>query len=649
METIKLQAQRLDVEFAAAEADAESRTIPVQWYSGATVLQFNFTNGLHNLKLSTKPEHVRLDKLNSGRAAFTLGHADPNNPDAVIGVIEKDSASMSGGNGKAMIRFAKNDPTADRTWNKIEQGILPNVSLEAFMHKLKEITAEGDKIRTFLAVDWEPFAIASVATGADPNAHFAAPAIAECEIEFSVVARASAQKEQMMEDTISNAGDQARDQVELAAKEALAGSFNSGKSLGVTEELARVTSINKTALALGLTAAFANKHVEARTSIEEFRKLAIDEQARIATQYGNLNQSARVTRDEADTRRELMGTAIMGMLNPRDRKADSHNAFIGLSVFQIAQESVRQQYGLAATPTKDKIIHLSMQTTADFANVLENSARKRLQQRYEYANPTYRMWAKASTTPDFKTMSRARIGEAPVFLPVPEGAQITIGTMTDSKESYALATYGRGISFTRQMLINDDLGAFNDLIGAFGVQAARLENKAVYAILTANAAMSDSVTLFNATHGNSGTGVIGNTALDAAFAAMAVQKGVDGLSVLNLTPRFIIVPKAKEQTARAALMQVGPSVKASDQNWFAGRLEVVADAELDGSSTSVWYLTADPADTPGIEYAHLEGQEGPQFIRKENESGILGIQFYAYLDFGAKAIDWRPLYYSTGS
>ena len=199
------------------------------------------------------------------------------------------------------------------------------------------------------------------------------------------------------------------------------------------------------------------------------------------------------------------------------------------------------------------------------------------------------------------------------------------------------------------MLINDDLGAFNDLIGAFGVQAARLENKAVYAILTANAAMSDSVTLFNATHGNSGSGVIGNTALDAAFGAMAIQKGVDGVSVLNLTPRFIIVPKAKEQTARAALMQVGPSVKASDQNWFAGRLEVVADAELDASSTAVWYLAADPAESPGIEYAHLEGAEGPQFIRKENESGILGIQFYAFLDFGAKAIDWRPLYYSTGS
>jgi hypothetical protein len=135
------------------------------------------------------------------------------------------------------------------------------------------------------------------------------------------------------------------------------------------------------------------------------------------------------------------------------------------------------------------------------------------------------------------------------------------------------------------------------------------------------------------------------------FGKMGAQLGVDGVTVLNLIPKFIIVPKAKEATARASVLATGPNLAASSQNWFAGRLEPVADGELDtnGSGTTKWFGAADPAIAPGIEYCHLEGAEGPQFIRKDNEQGVLGIQFYGYLDFAAKAVDWRSLYYSTGS
>jgi hypothetical protein len=132
------------------------------------------------------------------------------------------------------------------------------------------------------------------------------------------------------------------------------------------------------------------------------------------------------------------------------------------------------------------------------------------------------------------------------------------------------------------------------------------------------------------------------------FTAMGTQKGLDGLTVLNLRPQYLIVPMAKAATAQSVMTPVGPSVKITDQNWFAGRLTIVADGELDANSTSVWYGAADPSTAPGIEYSHLEGAEGPQIIRKENEGAILGVQLYAYLDFGAKAIDWRPLYKSTG-
>jgi hypothetical protein len=338
---------------------------------------------------------------------------------------------------------------------------------------------------------------------------------------------------------------------------------------------------------------------------------------------------------------------VMALFDRRN-SVEPTNDFRGMGVLRLAEELLTRSGVSVRGKSRPEIAELSMHATADFPYILADSARKQMLAAYSMATPTYKAWAKASTTPDFKTMSRMRLSETPSFISVPEGAQIALGTMSESREQYAIATYGRGMSFTRQMLINDDLGAFNDLIAAFGYQASRLENKTVYAILNTNGNMSDSTALFHANHGNLGTGAIGNTGLDAMFTAMAVQKGMDGSTVLNLNPEFLIVPAAKKSTALTAMMAVGPNVKTSDQNWFAGRLQVVADAELDGTSTSVWYAACNPAIAPAVEYAHLQGAEGPQILRKENEDAILGVQLYAWLDFGAKAVDWRPIYKSSG-
>lgn len=352
--------------------------------------------------------------------------------------------------------------------------------------------------------------------------------------------------------------------------------------------------------------------------------------------------------DNPGVRRELAGAAVLSLVDAARYPAERENPFCGMRILRLAEEVLRTAGARTEGLSVAEIANLSMQATADFPLILENTARKLLLGAYETAVPTYKQWAKQSSAVDFKIVSRLRLSETPSFLPVPEGAQITLGTMTESREQYAIATYGRGVAFTRQMLINDDLGAFNDLVTAFGRQAARLENQTVYAILTANAAMADGKALFHADHGNLGTGVLGNTSLDAMFTAMAVQKGLDGKTVLNLTPAYLITPRALAATAQALLTATGPNLKPTEQNWFAGRLTLVSDAELDGSSTAVWYGATDPNIAPGVEYSHLEGAAGPQIIRKENEGAVLGIQLYAYLDFGAKAIDWRPLYKSTG-
>jgi ATP-dependent Clp endopeptidase proteolytic subunit ClpP len=415
------------------------------------------------------------------------------------------------------------------------------------------------------------------------------------------------------------------------------------------EERRRISELQRIGAAARMSAEQIAAAVDSNTSVQAFREQAFDAVLAQASTHETRVGVAFIS-DGADKRRSAFSAAVLNRVAPSRYAVDGQNEFRGMSCLRMAEESLLRAGISVRGLTPSELAVKAMQNTADFPYVLENSARKLLLDAYGLVNPTYKLWTKPSTTPDFKTMSRARLGETPTFLQVAEGAQITIANMTESREQYAIATYGRGVSFTRQMLINDDLGAFNDLISAFGAQAARLENKTVYAILTANANMADSVTLFHAgTHFNSGTGVIGDTALEAAYAMMRKQKGLDLVSVLNIEPKFLIVPVSKEVTAKRAMLPVGEGVKASDRNMFAGRFTVVADAELDGSSTTAWYLAADPSIYPGIEYAHLEGATGPQIIREENAGGILGVTLMAFLDFGAKAVDWRPLYYSTGS
>jgi hypothetical protein len=59
-------------------------------------------------------------------------------------------------------------------------------------------------------------------------------------------------------------------------------------------------------------------------------------------------------------------------------------------------------------------------------------------------------------------------------------------------------------------------------------------------------------------------------------------------------------------------------------------------------------LIADPATIDTIEYAYLEGEEGV-FTEQRVGFEVDGIEVKGRLDFAAKAIDWRGMYYNPGA
>lgn len=291
-----------------------------------------------------------------------------------------------------------------------------------------------------------------------------------------------------------------------------------------------------------------------------------------------------------------------------------------------------------------------MHSTSDFPLLLADVANKVLRAAYEAAPQTWVPLAKPVSLTDFKPSRQLQVGDAPGLLEVLEHGEFKAGSITEAKEQLQLKTYGRIFAITRQALINDDTNAFAEVPAAFGRKARDLESDLAWAEITSNPDMGDGKDLFHADHGNLDAvgALISVESIGAGRAAMRVQTGIDGVSLLNLNPAFLIVPAALEtladQFVSVSLMAAAPG----SVNPFAGRLRVIAEPRLDVASTEAWYLATDAPSAPVLLHATLDGQAGPN-VSQELGFDVDGLKIKCRIDVGFKAADWRSIYKNVGS
>jgi hypothetical protein len=361
-------------------------------------------------------------------------------------------------------------------------------------------------------------------------------------------------------------------------------------------------------------------------------------------------------RDEDTTRRESVVEALLHRADPdRYAQTDRSRDYRGMSLYEIARHCLEVRgephKGLGKMDLVGRAITVG---GSDLPGIVADVANKSLRDAYTGAPRTFLAWARRGTLPDFKPVSRVQYGQVPALVQVGPGGEFRYAEVADSTETYALLTYGRIISMNRQLIINDDMDALSRNPALFGRAAADLESDLVYAVLTANALMGDGVALFAAGHGNLTTGpgtVISITSLGVARALMRLQTGLNADSILNVAPRFLIVPAALETVAQQTVSPIAQSFlrpsSSAEVNVFAGSLEAIAEPRLDADSAISWYLSADPASIDTVEFGFLEGEEG---VATDTRIGfdVDGIEIKARLDFGVKAIDHRGLYKNDG-
>jgi len=284
--------------------------------------------------------------------------------------------------------------------------------------------------------------------------------------------------------------------------------------------------------------------------------------------------------------------------------------------------------------------------SGDFPLLLLSAGNRVLESEFEAQMATAGMFVKQVDVPDFRTNTDIVKGQGGRLSRTLENGDLKELSMSESAETWKLESFGNKFVLTREMIINDDLGAFTDMLSLFASMAVTTFNGLTYDLLRgagdfANYKMSDGTAVFSTDHGNIASNALSAEALSAGRVAMRKQKGIDGKTPLNISPRYLVVAPELEQTARELLFSTtkldatndGVVNVVQDMN-----LQLIVDAEL--ASSTEWYLLADRRT---IKVGYLAGTNRRPVV-KMSESSVVRTVFEGVFDIGFVVEDYRGMY-----
>lgn len=288
-------------------------------------------------------------------------------------------------------------------------------------------------------------------------------------------------------------------------------------------------------------------------------------------------------------------------------------------------------------------------STTSLPGILSNVANKMLLEGYNYIEDAWRRICKIASVNDFKEHTRYRMTGSFKFQQVGPDGELKHGKLDEMKFGQKADTHGIMFALTRQMIINDDMGAFADIPRQIGMGAAEAIADAVWELL-----LSNPNNFFSAANKNYLEGadtILDIDGLTKAEILFSEQTKPNGRPV-GVIPAILLVPVALKVVAQqlmksTELNETTTANKARPRsNPHTGKFDVVSSAYLTnalvgGYSTKAWYLFADPNRLSAIEVAFLNGVDRPTVEKTDADFNTLGIQFRGYIDFGVREQDHR--------
>ncbi len=626
------RAAHADFAVRSESFDEGARTVDIVYATGAEVGRRSFRE-----VLVISPDAIRTDRLDSGTVHLIRDHMPWGDPlGRVIGHRVEDGQAV------ATVRLSDSPENAGVVAD-IQSGVIRSVSVGYLIHEYADSTDEETGVTTRTVSAWEPYEISLTVIPADTAAAIRSDDRMTAQldrIEETLRSAISAPHgDEPAGATVATEDEPAAERGEQIEEEEAAVPENNDIQQAVAAERSRVRAINEMATRHGLDEAFVSQHVDAGSDLDAVRAAALDVIAsRAAPEVSTATPSVRVVRDERETLVQRAEAALVSRATG-EAPSDEARELRGLSLVELARRFSGAGDSVSAARAVDEALtqRSGMHSTSDFAAVLGNTVARTLRNSYESAQRTFEPFTRTVELTDFRPVTRVALGDAPKLERVAEGAEFTHGTIGESGESYALASYGRIVAVTRQAIINDDLSAFTRLPAMYGARAAELEADLVYGVLSGNGQMSDGKALFHTAHGNVMTGGLDVDGLSKVRALGRKQTGIDGAKI-NVSYVTLIVNPDDETAAEKILGSIAPTAS-GEFNPFVGRMTIVADPRV---PEGYWFAAANPNLTETIELGFLSGARGVQTFTRDGWD-VDGVEVKARLDVGAKAIDWRGL------
>lgn len=685
--TISVQApiQRLETRVLKDSVNVEKRTVKMVFASEKPVRTYRWRGWdveEFNEILSMDAKHMRRSRLDKGAVPLLDSHSRWNLRSTLGTVLDAEFVNKQL---EGTTKFSKRKDVQE-IFEDVIDGVIANGSVGYRVHEYKDETKEGDKIKTLRAIDWELIEMSLVPIGADENAgsmngkrsdgqedelhecriHLREEAenVNETRCEGDLRADLNPQEDNMNPKENKSAGETTNPAPATVNEQEV-------RAAALAEERKRTSEIYQAVNAAKLGEDVAKRFIEGGTAIDQVRKEIIDLMAKRDEERGEIQTTAEVTQDASDKFRDgasqmlilRAGAGVAAMMEKHSGKKLDAGEFRGMSLIDLARESLERQ-GIK-TRGMDKMTlvgkaftHRSgMNTTSDFPLILENTLHKILLGAYAVTPDTWSRFCKRGSVSDFRPHPRYRLGSFGALDSKNEHGEFKNKSIPDAeKASITAGTKGNIIGLSRESIINDDMGAFNDLATRFGRAAKLSVETDVYTLLALNGGLgpsqSDSQPLFHSNRANvNGTGsALSAAGLDADRVVMGAQKDPSGNEILDLRPAILLVPLGLGGQARVINgSQYDPDTVANKAQMkpnvvFGLFRDVVDTARLTGTRR---YLFADPDIAPVIEVAFLDGQENP-FMETKDGWRMDGVEWKVRLDYGVGAVDSRGAVTNAG-
>lgn len=303
---------------------------------------------------------------------------------------------------------------------------------------------------------------------------------------------------------------------------------------------------------------------------------------------------------------------------------------------------------------------LSGFSTVSLPGILGNVANKEILAGYMEEDTTWTDLSLVRPVNNFHAVTSFRLLDNLEYEEVGPAGEIKHGTLDQESYTRQAKTYAKMLGLTRQDIINDDLGAFDDIRMRLGMGAAKKFNNIFWAAFLDNAAF------FTAARGNFIDGATSNLGDDG----VGLQEGITAFRKLKSPaadgakrvgnsmgrPSILVVPPELEFTAdrlfTSEKLITGKDATLPDANIHRNKYRPVvqdrlSDSAFTGNSSTAWYLFGNALKPMVVSF--LNGKRTPTVESTDADFDTLGVLFRGYHDFGSDKSEYLAGIKSKGA